>query len=106
MNRYAISSAGLGINDTDSNRYDVTCALRSQSYGPDLTARKVTRNLIGPVREQIDGNHFVARDLIQADRQGMNGHMPFPHPEPNRGGASTRVRRRHHRRPIPERFGH
>jgi hypothetical protein len=105
MNRYVISSAGLGINGTDSNRYDLTWALRSQSYGPDLTARKGTHNPIGPVREQIDGNRFVARDLILADCQGMNGQMPFPHPEPNRGGASTRVRRRHHRRPIPERFG-
>ena len=67
--------------------------------------RSGTLVLIVAVTEQIDGNRFAARDLIQADRQGMNGQMPFPHPEPNRGGASTRVRRRHHRRPIPERFG-
>jgi hypothetical protein len=57
--------------------------------------RSGTLALIVAVTEHIDGNRFAARDLIQADRQGMNGQMPFPHPEPNRGGASTGVRRRH-----------
>jgi hypothetical protein len=51
--------------------------------------RSGTLALIVVVTEHIDDNHFAARDLIQADRQVMNGQMPFPHPEPNRGGAST-----------------
>jgi hypothetical protein len=51
--------------------------------------RSGTLALIVAVTEHIDSNCFAARDLIQVDRLGMNGQMPFPHPEPNRGGAST-----------------
>ena len=57
--------------------------------------RSGTLALIVAVTEQIDDNRFAAWDLIQADRQGMNDQMPFRHPEPNRGGASTGVQRRH-----------
>jgi hypothetical protein len=68
LNRYAISSAGLGINGTDLNRYDLVWALRSQSYGLDLKREGVTFGLISAVRCPSNG-----RATSSPDQTGHGG---------------------------------